>query len=490
MSNQATATEPIGDVEALHEVEALIGGTWEKGRGESRVIVSPADGSPVSRLTYADARQVGAAVEAAVEAQREWSATPVVRRAKVLHAAADAIAANGEQICSYMVREMGKTIRDARIELMSDITVPLIHAAAEDALRFSGRTRESANHQAGRRRLMTFHEPVGVGAFISPWNFPTEMAFNIAAALAVGNAAVWKPSEVCPTAPQLVAKAFVDAGLPDGVLNVVYGAGDVGEQLVTHPFVGLVSFIGSTATGERIARAAGVKRLLLELGGNGPLVVMDDADLDKAVAGTVLGCYYQAGQICTSAERILVHEAVVDEFTDKLVTAVRAIRVGNPLDESTDMGPLSGRAVLDKTIAHVEEARDLGAKVVIGGRYDGLYYEPTVVTGVRPEMRIAQEETFGPVAPIMTFSTTDEALAIANSGPYGLQMAVFTESLDAAWTMVAGLKSGVVVVNGSTNDWDNAVPFGGIKKSGIGREIGEDALREFVNVKSVNFVLS
>jgi acyl-CoA reductase-like NAD-dependent aldehyde dehydrogenase len=333
------------------------------------------------------------------------------------------------------------------------------------------------------------HEPIGVGAFISPWNFPTEMIFNIAAALAMGNTAIWKPSEACPYAPHLVVEAFTSAGIPPGVVNVVYGAGDVGERLVAHEDVGLIAFIGSTATGQRIAQTAGAKRLLLEMGGNGPLIVMADADLDKAIEGTVLGCFYQAGQVCTASERVLVHTSLEPEFSRRLVAAAQRLVVGDPMDEKTDMGPLSGPAILEKTIRHVEGAVHRGATVQCGGTYDGLYYRPTVLTGVTPDMEIAREETFGPVAPVMTFESPEEALEIANDSPYGLQMAVYTESVNTAWAMVDALESGVVVVNGSTNDWDNNGPFGGVKWSGIGRETGEEALRGFVNTKLVNFIL-
>lgn len=489
MATELVSEKTTEMTQGVPHARALINGEWVLGAAETVDIRNPADGSVASRVTYCDFAQADAAVAAARAAQPGWAAIPVARRAELLHAAADAIGENADEICRWVVREMGKTIRDARIELVTDITVPLVHAAAEDALRFSGVTRQSANPRARDRKIMTLHEPIGVGAFISPWNFPTEMIFNIAGALAMGNTAVWKPSEVCPYGPQLVAEAFTSVGIPPGVLNVVYGRGDIGERLVTHEHVGLIVFIGSTATGQRIAQAAGAKRLLLEMGGNGPLIVMDDADLDKAVEGTILGCFYQAGQICTSSERILVHESVQEEFRRKLVAAVNELVVGDPMDEKTDMGPLSGPAILDKTIRHVDGAVSAGAKVERGGTYEGLYYQPTILTGVTPDMEIAREETFGPVAPIITFAALDEALAIANDSPYGLQMAVYTESLRTAWKMVAGLEAGVVVVNGSTNDWDNNGPFGGVKMSGIGRETGEEALRGFVNTKFVNFIL-
>jgi acyl-CoA reductase-like NAD-dependent aldehyde dehydrogenase len=489
MATELTHDQTTDEAQDVAHARALIDGQWVLGAGETVDITNPADGTIVSRVTYCDAVQTEAAVAAAQTAQPTWAAIPIARRAELLHKAADAIGKRADEICEYVVREMGKTIRDARLELVTDITIPLIHAAAEDALRFSGVTRKSANPHAVNRKIMTLHEPIGVGAFISPWNFPTEMIFNIAAALAMGNTAIWKPSEACPYAPQLVADAFMSVGIPPGVLNVVYGAGDIGERLVTHKDVGLIAFIGSTATGQRIAQAAGAKRLLLEMGGNGPLIVMEDADLDKAVEGSALGCFYQAGQVCTASERILVHKSLEAEFARRLAAAAQRLVVGDPMDEKTDMGPLSGPAILEKTIRHVDGAVSGGARVECGGTHDRLYYQPTVLTGVTPDMEIAREETFGPVAPIITFETPEEALDIANDSPYGLQMAVYTESVRTAWMMVDGLQSGVVVVNGSTNDWDNNGPFGGVKWSGIGRETGEEAVRGFVNTKFVNFIL-
>jgi acyl-CoA reductase-like NAD-dependent aldehyde dehydrogenase len=334
---------------------------------------------------------------------------------------------------------------------------------------------------------MTVYEPIGVAGLISPWNFPVDMLVGCVTALVMGNAVVWKPSEWAPLSPQLAAKVFAEAGLPDGVFNLVYGGPEVGEELVTHPGVGVIAFIGSTAVGEQITRAAGVKRLLLELGGNGPMVILDDADVDAAVDAAVESCFYMAGQVCTAAERLIVHEAVHDEFVSKLVERTKALVMGDPLDEATEMGPVSEERIMAKIERHVEDARAQGATIEVGGRRDGMYYEATVLTGVRPGMQIADEETFGPVAPIIKVASAAEALAIANDSPYGLSMAVWTSSLKTAFEMAEGLQAGSVAVNGGTNDWEINGPFGGYKKSGIGRELGEDSLRAFTYAKTISF---
>jgi acyl-CoA reductase-like NAD-dependent aldehyde dehydrogenase len=335
--------------------------------------------------------------------------------------------------------------------------------------------------------VQTIYQPVGVTAFISPWNFPVEMIVNCVASLMMGNSCVWKPSEWAPYAPQLLSEAFVSAGLPHGLLNLVYGGPEIGEHLVRHSHVELVAFIGSTAVGEQIAKAAGVKQLLLELGGNGPMIVLDDANVDRAVDAAVGGCFYQAGQVCTAAERILVHESVHDEFVEKLVARAKVLKVGDPLDESTQMGPLSEKRILDKVVRHVEDARVKGATILTGGDHEGQFFEPTVLIGVTPDMEIAYEETFGPVAPILKVRSAEEALEIANDSEFGLSMSVFTASLKTAFDMAEGLQAGSVNVNSGTNDWELSGPFGGWKKSGIGREVGEDSLRAFSNVKTITF---
>jgi len=332
--------------------------------------------------------------------------------------------------------------------------------------------------------------PVGVVAAITPWNFPVDIAgIPIVYGLAVGCTAVWKPSEHAPLCANMFAEVIHDAGFSPGTLNVVHGRGEVGSALVKHPDVASVVFTGSSRTGEQVARDAGLKNRVLELGGNGPQIVLVDADIDKAADAAIVGCFYLAGQCCTAAERILVHESVKDAFVEKLVERTRRLRVGDPLDEATDMGPLCTPEVLERTRAHVADAVEKGARVVYGGGSDGQFHEPTVLDGVTSEMRIAQEETFGPVAPIMTFRTLDEAIAIANETEYGLTAAVFTRSLHDAWRAAEELRHGTVHVNETTNYWDQLAPFGGAKKSGAGRELAGWIIDALTETKQITFDL-
>ena len=349
----------------------------------------------------------------------------------------------------------------------------------------------STQERTNAKRILIVQEPVGVVAAVSPWNFPVDIAgIPIVYGLAVGCTVVWKPSEYAPLCANMFAELLHDAGFPAGTINVVHGRGDVGQSLVTHPEVGSVVFTGSVETGEKVARDAGLKNRVLELGGNGPQIVLADADIDKAADAAIVGCFYLAGQCCTAAERILVHESVKDRFLEALLERTKALRVGDPLDDETDMGPVCTQAVLERTQAHVEDAVERGATVVYGGGHDGRYHEPTIVDGVTSAMRIAQEETFGPVAPIMTFSTLDEALAIANETEFGLTASVFTRSLHDAWRAAEELRHGTVHINETTNYWDQLAPFGGAKKSGAGRELAGWIIDALTETKQISFDLS
>jgi acyl-CoA reductase-like NAD-dependent aldehyde dehydrogenase len=468
----------------LETLRSLIGGEWVDGAGATKEIRNPATGEAVSRLAFSSSEQIDEAVAAAKRAQREWAKVSVAARAATLLDAVNAIEAHVEEICRWISKEMGKTLAQSREELV-DTTLLLSRASIEHGRTLSGQIQPASDAHFADRRVQVIYQPVGVTAFISPWNFPVEMFMNCIASMVMGNACVWKPSEWAPSGPLITARIFAEAGIPAGLLNVVWGGAEEGERLVAHGDVGVVCFTGSTAVGEQISRTAGVKRLVLELGGNGPLVILDDADLDRAVNAAVVDCFYQAGQVCTAAERVLVHEAVHDEFVSRVAEAARNLNVGDQLDEATEMGPLSDQRILDKVIAHVEDARAAGATIVTGGEHHGLFYQPTVITGVTPDMRIAREETFGPVLPVIKISSAEEALEIANDSEYGLTMAVFTSSLQTAYMMGEGLAAGQVNVNAGTTSAEVGAPFGGWKKSGIGRILGEAGCREFTNVKTL-----
>lgn len=472
-------------------VKCLIGGSWVEGNGVVKDTIGPRDGSIVSRVRFASIEQVDEAISAARNAQKNWAALSIGQRADILHAGLNAIEAEAESICRWITLEMGKTINESRDEVIGSYLLPAGRAAIEAARTFSGKSAQAWSSDRPQRRIQIIHQPVGVAAIISPWNFPADNIIMCIFSMVMGNSCVWKPSEWAPLAPQLVTKAFISSGLPDGVFNLIYGGAEVGERLVSHNDVGLVSFVGSTAVGEQITKTAGVKPLLLELGGNGPMIVLEDANIDKAVQAAKESCFYLAGQLCIAAERILVHEAIYDEFAEKLTAIAREIKLGDPLDEKTEMGPLSEKRVLQKVILHVEDAKDKGAVILSGGNHKGLYYEPTVITGVKPGMLIHDEETFGPVAPLVKIKSAEEAVELANASPYGLVMSVFTQSLQTALIMAEKLEAGTVNINASTADVDINGSFGGWKKSGHGRlsALNELAYSAFTNMKTISYEL-
>ena len=467
----------------------LVGGAWVDGDGAFKDTISPRDGAVVTRVRYASTAQIDAAIAAAKHAQRAWANVSMGKRAAILSAAVDSIEKDGETISRWISLEMGKTINEARGEVY-EFTLEICRKVIADARTFAGRAPLAWSGAHPDRRLQILNQPIGVTAFISPWNFPVDMITACVASLMMGNACVWKPSEWSPFGPQLLTEAFVSAGMPEGLMNLVYGGPEEGQHLVSHKDVGQVSFIGSTAVGEQIAKAAGVKRLLLELGGNGPMIVLADADIELAVQAAIFGCFWQAGQVCTASERILVHEVVYDEFATKLAAAAKALNMGDPLEETTEMGPLSETRILNKVIRHVEDARSKGATILTGGGHNGLFFEPTVLTDVTADMEIYYEETFGPVAPLMKIRSTDEALELANASEFGLFMSVFTSSLETGLKMAEGLESGVVNINAANGDAELNGPFGGWKKSGMGRLMGDEMFRCFSNVKLVTFDLS
>jgi acyl-CoA reductase-like NAD-dependent aldehyde dehydrogenase len=469
---------------------AFIGGEWVAGDGEEIEVRSPATGELLGTVTAASESQVDAAVQAAAEAFESWRETSVLERVELCRRAFAICLERAEEIARMITREVGKTIRESREEMV-EYTADHFRRAAEDVLRHAGKVLPSTQERAGSKRIIVVQQPVGVVAAVTPWNFPVDIAgIPVVYGLAVGCTAVWKPSEHAPLCASMFAELIHDAGFPPGTLNVVHGRGDVGSALVKHPGVASVVFTGSSRTGEQVARDAGLKNRVLELGGNGPQIVLADADLEKAADAAIVGCFYLAGQCCTAAERILVHESVKDAFVAALTERTKALTVGDPLDEETDMGPLCIPEVLARTQEHIRDAVEQGARIVYGGGHQGQLHEPTILDGVTSAMRIAKEETFGPVAPVMTFRTLDEALEIANETDYGLTASVFTRSLHDAWKAAEELRHGTVHVNETTNYWDQLAPFGGAKKSGAGRELAGWIIDALTETKQITFDLS
>lgn len=470
--------------------DAFIGGKWIAGDGETIEVRSPWSGETVGSVTASSPSQVDSAVAAAAESFRTWRKTSVLERVEICRRAFTICMDRAEEIARMITRETGKTIRESREEMV-EFTADHFRRASEDVLRHAGKVLPSTQERSNDKRIVVVQEPIGVVAAISPWNFPVDIAgIPVVYGLAVGCTVVWKPSEHAPLCANLFAEVLDEAGFPAGTVNVVHGRGDVGSQLVTHRDVASVVFTGSTATGERVARDAGLKNRVLELGGNGPQIVLADADLEKAADAAITGCFYLAGQCCTAAERVLVHESVKDAFLAALVERTKALRVGDPLDETTDMGPMCTGEVLQRTQEHLADAVANGARIVLGGGHEGQLHEPTIVDGVTQDMRIAREETFGPVAPIMTFRTLDEALEIANATEYGLTASIFTRSLHDAWHAAEELRHGTVHVNETTNYWDQLAPFGGAKSSGAGRELAGWIIDALTETKQITFDLA
>lgn len=468
---------------------AFINGQWVAGNGEEIEVRSPFDGSLVGSVQAATDAEVDAAVRAARDAFPVWRKTPLRTRVELCRRAFDLCTERNEQISQLIAREVGKTIREAREE-MEEFTADHFRRASEDALRYAGKVLPSTQESTGTKRIMVVQEPIGVVAAITPWNFPVDIAgIPIVYGLAIGCTVVWKPSEYAPLCAEKFVDLLADAGFPQGTVNLVHGRGDAGRALVRHPDVGSVVFTGSVATGEAVARDAGLKNRVLELGGNGPQVVCADADLERAADAAITGCFYLAGQCCTAAERILVHSSVKDRFVELLTERTQRLAVGDPTDEATDMGPVRTESVLARTQEHIADATARGARVLLGGGHQGLLHEPTILDGVRSDMRIAREETFGPVAPIMTFDDLDEAIQVANETEYGLTAAVFTNDLRTAWRLAEELRHGTVHINETTNYWDQMAPFGGAKRSGSGRELAGWIFDAMTETKQITWEL-
>jgi len=475
---------------AVRTLENFVDGQWVAATGDhARAIVSPVTGETLAEAPDASPADVDAAVAAARRAQPAWAARSAWERAAVCHAIADLISERREDFARQLTLEQGKPYAS---EALADIdeTAENFRIAAEDVKRLETAIIPS---QDPAKRILTFRKPNGVYAAITPWNFPTLIPVElIAPGIAAGNTIVVKPSEWTPVTMAAFMQIMADAGLPDGVVNVVYGGGEVGERLVTHPGVDAIGFVGSHATAEKIVRAAGLKRTLIEASGNGPVIVCEDADLARAAQGAVFGGFFCAGQVCCASERVLVHERVHDAFLEAVVRAAGEWPLGDPFQPETKVGPLNNEPTAAKMDRHLEDAVAKGAEVVLGGsRASGyptdLYYEPTVVTGVGLDTLINREETFGPIVPLIRVGSDEEALAAANDSHLGLQAAVYTSSLARAFRYAEGLRTGNVVVNDSTDYWEAHEPFGGAAgtQTGWGRIGGRYTMLDMTDLKTV-----
>jgi acyl-CoA reductase-like NAD-dependent aldehyde dehydrogenase len=474
----------------VRTLQNFIAGDWVESTGTNvRQIVSPVTGETLAEVPDASADDVARAAKAARAAQPGWAARSAWERAEICHAIADLIDERREEMARELTLEQGKPFTAESIPDIEE-TAENFRIAAEDVKRMETAIIPS---QDANKRILTFRKPNGVYAAITPWNFPTLIPVElIAPGIAAGNTIVIKPSEWTPIAMATFMQVMADAGLPDGVVNVIYGAGEVGERLITDENVDCVGFVGSHTTAEKIVRAAGLKRSLIEASGNGPVIVCADADLEQAAKGAVFGGFFCAGQVCCATERVLVDQRVHDDFLSAVVEEAKGWKLGDPYDEDTLVGPMNNEPTAQKMDTHLEDALGKGAEVVLGGGRDNgrptqLYYQPTVITGVGRDTLINRDETFGPIVPLITVENDDDALTVANDSYLGLQAAVYTKSLSRAFRYLDNLRVGNVVVNDSTDYWEAHEPFGGASgtRTGWGRIGGRYTMLDMTDLKTV-----
>ena len=469
----------------------FVAGAWTGAEdGETFVASSPATGEEIASLPLGSRADARRAIAAANDAADGWARATAFERAGLMHRVADEIEDRREELAHTLTLDQGKPLHESRDEV--EELVAYWRNAAEDGKRLEGRL---ANSFTPGKRVLLVRRPRGVIGVITPWNWPYTMpAELIAPALASGNTVVWTPASTTAVAGLALAECVAEADLPPGVFNVVTGPGSVvGDEIARNPGTHGVGFIGSTETGRKVAEAAAGKPAVLELGGNGPVVVLDDADLDLAAEAAVTACFLCAGQSCTAGERLLVHRDVREAFVEKVAALVAArVVLGDPFAEQTTMGPLNNDGVAGKMDEHVADALERGARLVHGGRRaegfpTDLYWQPTVLDGVSADSLVATEETFGPVAPVVEISSLDEAIRLANASPYGLLSAIFTRDLARGLRYADEVKTGWVNVNDSSNYWEAHLPFGGRSgtQSGIGRVGGAAPMESFTELQTV-----
>ncbi|HEX7063561.1 MAG TPA: aldehyde dehydrogenase family protein [Bacillales bacterium] len=468
----------------------FIGGHWED-REQTIDVLDPQDNSLINTVPSASADDMYRAIEEAKEGVRQAARMPVHERAAVLKKTAEIVEERKEIFATIIAREGSKTINEARGEVARSIQT--LRLSGEEASRINGETVAFDQVPGSENRVgYYYHFPVGLVGAITPFNDPLNLvAHKVGPAIAGGNAVVLKPATATPLSALYLAEAFMDAGLPPKVLSVITGKGsEIGDPLVTHPDVSMLSFTGGLETGEAITRKAGLKRIGMELGSNSPVIVLKDADLEQAVEATVSGAFSAAGQNCIGVQRVFVEEKVYDDFVQSFVQRTSEYKTGNKLSEMTDMGPMIDEREAKRMETWVEEAVEEGANVLCGGVRDGAFYSPTVLTNVPYSCKVAQEEAFGPVVSLFPCRNLESAIEAANRVDYGLQAGIFTRDIDKAFQAIESLEVGGVIINDSSDYRIDAMPFGGVKGSGIGREGVKFAIREMTEKKVVSLKLA
>ncbi|WP_404451415.1 aldehyde dehydrogenase family protein [Virgibacillus necropolis] len=482
-------------VETLLQVKKLanyIGGDWIEAKGETTPVINPATGETVVEVPLSDASSVDDAVKAAQKAQKEWALVPAPMRAEVLYRVGSIMRERKERLSQLLTMENGKVIEEARGEVQEGIDMAFYMAG--EGRRMFGQTTPA---ELKDKFAMSVRAPIGVVGLITPWNFPIAIAtWKSFPAIVAGNGVVWKPATETPIMAFELAKIFEEAGLPKGVVNVVFGSGSsVGNGMVNHDGIRVISFTGSNDTGRKIAAQCGqqLKKVSLEMGGKNAVIVMDDADLTLAVEGILWSAFGTSGQRCTACSRVIVHEKVKVELEKRLLAEMKKLTIGNGLDESIKVGPIINQAGIDKIQSYMDIGKDEGAKLLAGGyvmdngeHQNGNYFAPTLFSDVKPEMRIALEEIFGPVVSLIPVKSFEEAVEVNNSVEYGLSSSIFTNDVNQVFKAQRDLDTGIVYVNAGTSGAEIHLPFGGTKGTGNGhRDSGVQALDVFTEWKAV-----
>jgi len=476
-----------------HQYQNYINGLWVDARSGARFErENPANGECTGSYPQSQPDDVRDAVCAAAEAQGRWRRLPAPKRGEILFRAAEILVRQKERFARELTEEMGKVLKEARGDIQE--AIDMTYYMAGEGRRAFGQTTPS---ELPDKFAMSVRAPVGVVGCITPWNFPMAIpSWKIMPALITGNTVVFKPSQYAPKSACNLVRALEEAGLPPGVLNLVFGEGAVaGGAIIEHPAVSLISFTGSNAVGRQIAvQCAGLgKQVSLEMGGKNAITVLDDADVALALDGAIWSAFGTTGQRCTAASRIIVQAGVYDEFSTKLIERTRALRLGNGLDDATDVGPVVNSPQLEKIASYMPVSKSDGATIATGGRIaegDGLdrghFFEPTVFIDAQPSMRVAQEEIFGPVTALIKVHSLDEAIAVNNGVPYGLSSSIYTRDVNMAFRAIEHIETGLVYVNAGTIGAEVHLPFGGTRGTGNGhREAGTAALETFTEWKSV-----